>query len=661
LVATTFAGLLHPREAIAGPPTPKIQILNPVDRTADGGTPPDTNRPVLSDKATSQDERYTLSAWVKDPPGPVDVKFQVGAGPVVEADRVVAGDTHEVDWNIPGTVSDGPATLTANLYAEGTNTLLATDVEQVSVMNGTIVPQKSPAIDLVYPTGNGKMGFYSNGTGPWTGIMKAVASEDTTFVRFHYTTSAPGAEPNWTPCATGTPEQAAAGMRCDLTDPDKGSDVTAVGAISNSSPGPERQAEFDGGSDAQRVLPYVQRPEEVKLSPDRLTIPKGDIGQECSKLITVKVRDQKGRAIPTANVDVHATGPSDGTKFGQGPFDSSSNAQAPEEGHSEEPGHDCEGLAPAEQFIGTEGSNARTAAPDVKHIESTAEGTTDAGTFTFQVFATQEGTTQLLAWVDQVPNDLQGRSEATGAGGIGWGQPPAPLPTEIKLTPTVASKKRNKCVRMQLVARSGGVPLKDRNIDVHLRGPKKSDTSFCNPADASPRRKPTLGGHHGGKHADRTKHAEGETGPNGGFIFGVTSAARGDVDVTTWLDQKDDDVLGSSEPTKNGVITFSPTGKRDITIAYNRKRVRKGRYVLFFGSVLGEGACSSRKIVKLKVRQAGTHRPFYKARRSRTDKEGTYSIRYKMRRHGVNAKVVAPKGANCKRAVSRLVSVFRER
>lgn len=100
-----------------------------------------------------------------------------------------------------------------------------------------------------------------------------------------------------------------------------------------------------------------------------------------------------------------------------------------------------------------------------------------------------------------------------------------------------------------------GEPIAGVNVDVHLRGPGE-DPRFCTPeGGGSDRRAPEDGGHttvagngDEGVHQDtNTHHTEGDTGPNGRFVVGITSDQLGDSDLVAWIDSEEDDERGENE------------------------------------------------------------------------------------------------------------------
>ncbi|MDQ4065493.1 MAG: hypothetical protein M3161_05545, partial [Actinomycetota bacterium] len=254
----------------------------------------------------------------------------------------------------------------------------------------------------------------------------------------------PGTEPQWKVCGTelvGTTSNSRAGngVRCTLTAEDQLA-VTGVAAVTNDSPD-DYEARFNQSGDAVAVgSAYAQQPTGLAFVTDGLQRVEREPSSQrfyCSAAQTVVLTDQAGRHIASANVDVHATGPNDQLKYDT--FSVLTINQAPDRGaHQEEPAFDCTGqrtaaptAPPGNGNPDTQGEHQRFGAPDRKHIESLAGGTSDIGRFSFRLHATEEGTTDFTVWVDEVDdgcltNDdafTEGELNVTGA--IGWVRNPS--------------------------------------------------------------------------------------------------------------------------------------------------------------------------------------------------------------------------------------------
>lgn len=135
----------------------------------------------------------------------------------------------------------------------------------------------------------------------------------------------------------------------------------------------------------------------------------------------------------------------------------------------------------------------------------------------------------------------------------------APL---LQLEPAESSGVIRTCQPLTLrLTDATGQALGGENVDVHLTGPNDG-ARFCQPQGGSTRRAPDEGAHTGaetdeGLHTESdpdTHHTEGETRPNGTFSFGVTSNAKGDSNITIWVDRNDDDVPDSAESSDISVL-----------------------------------------------------------------------------------------------------------
>lgn len=647
--------------ASASPAKP-IEILNPIPQEQAGGELAD--EALVSDQPTPENATYKLAAWVPTvPPGAV-VEFEVSTVPptTIEATGRI-GDTFFAEWAIPNTLSDGSRTLTAILFSGVGGTEIGRDTMPIIIKQGVgaLIPPPDAAatVDLTNPGETGSVGFYQPTGKPWRAVLNAVTSQDTTFVEFLYTLSKPGTQPEWKSCGFATVSSQSARLVCVLADKEDGTKVTAIGAVANTTDedvGSEFGAdpEFNESTDAQRVIPYVQIPSSVTTTPETQRVEMASNGTfPCAQVLSVKVLDQVGKAIPGANVDVSAVGPDDSLGFSLNTNNTTrttSTLQAPDKGpHVKELGFNCQGSTTATN-TGQQGEHNIAGGDDEKHIESVA-GTNIDGIFTFNIHSFAAGTTQLTASVDLNDDDILDVEEPVDGAAIGWGESPAPASPQLFISPTSAEGGLNDCVRFALVARKGGSPEPSQNVDIHITG---DGAAFCDPADASPRRDPDLGGHTGPSEGDdSTLHQEGETGPNGTFIFGVTSSSPGDVNVFAWLDTTEDDVF-ADEPSASGGATFAATGDRLITLESSKNRQRSGRSVNFFGFIEGERVCEDNQIVKLKSR-AGSKR-FRTIASTATDSEGGYSFRIKVKRTK-DYRAIAPKNDSCKAAKSNRVRV----
>ncbi|MFN2594200.1 MAG: hypothetical protein ABR579_04850 [Actinomycetota bacterium] len=455
VVVSLFASLI-----VAGIPTaswgagsakPSIAFLNPSSFSSSGergitisNQPPDSG-PGCCDGAT---DTYRLSAWVSDPPPNYSVFFSFEQNSldleITNTQQTQEGDWQS-QWSIPATVLDGPATLHAYVVVN--------EEAVAEVMQPVTITKEADTNHIAYPQSDGMFGTYAAlatalpAKGAATRKLPAgtvdvqyTGSPSSSYIRTFYTTSAPGTEPNWKECATESVGSNGAdnGIRCTLASADDQAAVTALASVINDSPN-DYDDRFNQSGDAVAVSPYVQQPTALTIDPAGASQRVGLSNSEiffCSTASLVTLTDQLGRQIPGANIDVHATGPSDTLKFDTFSTVLSKN-KAPDRGdHAEQTAYDCTGqntttgAPPGDANPDTEGVHRRFGAPDRKHIESLGGGTSDAGTFSFRFHADDVGQTDFTAWVDEqddgclTNDDLFLPGELYAVGAVGWGQDP---------------------------------------------------------------------------------------------------------------------------------------------------------------------------------------------------------------------------------------------
>jgi hypothetical protein len=454
LMAGMLMTLIVPVAASGGADQPKIAFLNPSGFSNAGergyivSDAPTDSGPGCCD---ASDGLFRFSAWVAGAPPGASVFFTVVQGAL---DYEIVGsnnqgganptDTWDAQWDMPPEVLNGPAEVNAYLVLDNE------PIAQAS-LDVTIV-RVAQAVDIAYPSSGGAFGVFSglanalpdkgNATRKKPiGIIDALYTytPDAAYVRAFYTTSTPGTVPEWKACATdqiqifGDPDD---GIRCTIESAPEAAAVTAVGAVVNSSPG-DYDPRFNQSGDAVRVTTYQQQPAQLSLN-DRFEqrVSKNADADVfyCSRSITATVSDQVGRAIPGANIDVKAVGPTDGLKFHTSTV--FSTPVAPDRGgHTVEPGYDCsesseeDGVVPTNPSPDTQGEHPLFGNPDVKHVES-PRGTNDTGNYSFMLHANAAGVTQYTVWVDEADDgcgandDRFTLGEVADAGSIGWNDEP---------------------------------------------------------------------------------------------------------------------------------------------------------------------------------------------------------------------------------------------
>ena len=478
-------------------PVPSIEFLNPSSfaEAGDAGI-------IVSDRQPGRPNAgkatYRLSAWTRNAPANAGVEFELLAGGVsldtFDGVRKVGSDTFEYRWNISDTLPDGPYTVRATLFASNN----AVD----SVDQAVTITRLADRAELVYPNTE-ESSFPSDGT---FGTYRPLAAElpgegsaqrekpvgnidanhtkgtdvsgGTTRVRAFYTISKPGTKPNWIVCGTeatpGHPTLDSAandGVRCTLKEASHQLNVTAVAVLANSSPGTYDPVANAAG-DATRVLKsYAQ-------VPTKFDVPTGDggiaaatnDGFECFTVLT-ELSDQVGREIVGANIDVHATGPSDKLRFDTGLGSEAPAKQADRNHQLQEPAYNCLATAGGD----TQSEHQVLGGPDMKHIESDADGTDDSGRwgFRFKVadgqVSTDRFTVNFTAYVDEgddgcrVNNDELTGDELFRSGAVGLGVVPgaAASPTIVPKQPCGAARPSRRSLTLEssqaAVKRGGSV------------------------------------------------------------------------------------------------------------------------------------------------------------------------------------------------------------
>jgi hypothetical protein len=624
---------------------PKITFLNPSGYST---------TMTISDKP-DRDSLVHLVAWVQAVPANPLVEFEiqpaVGNAITLDGERA-SDDTWEAFAGVSG-LTDGTYTLRAILYSNLTEA--ASTTQDVSLTrNDPVPPPAADTVELTYPPNATSLGF-SNITGKRpAALLEAVVSDGTDQVRALYTTTAPGLAPNWISCgAEAVPSTGQnVTVRCTLAENTAFQSVTAVAVVANNTPVPSDPSPFaDATGDAHRVSPYSQVPTSVSVTPETVRVDPG-----ACVLLTARVRDQSGRSIAAANVDVHVVGPNDQIRFGTIQRTTSPTAsqltsgfQAPDKSHvSSQDGIDCGN----EERAGRQGDHNIPGANDPQHIESTT-GSDDEGKFFFALFSDSSGGSVVTTFVDNDDDDVLDANEATGGARIGWGQD-APAPTtELFFDPRSSAGTSGDCQRIVLAVKRAGNALPNVNVDIHASGPD-STIAFCTPSDGTIGRAPDQN-HVGNADDETTRHVEGETNTAGQFIFGVVSGSGGTTNLLGWLDELDDDIQTAGEPIANASVQWDISGARTISIRSNKSSVPAGHKVNISGSIDGAGACESEQKVRLMARRLNATR-FQRVTSTVTDASGDYLFQVLVKR-SKKYKTVAPAAEVCDVARSRAITV----
>ena len=459
-----------------GSATPQINFLNPSSFAVGAA-----DSVMLSDRVPSRPrtgpDGYRISAWIANAPTNAGVEFELLSNGValetLDAVTPVGDDTFDYGWDVPDTLPDGPYTLRATLFSNNE----AIDNDEVDIT----IARLGDRATVDYPTvsgdptdwpGDGSFGTFRPLAVelPDKGLAKrgkpvgnvdashTVGTElngGTTRVRSFYTISKPGTEPAWIACGTektpGHPVPSSAandGVRCTLQDPRHQTRVTAVAVLPNSSPH-EWEDTANGAGDAVRVFnSYRQVPTDFGVTEgNNEVITENPGGAYPCTTIVADLKDQMGREIAGANIDLHSTGPSDKFRIDTGLAPHSGILPADRNHELTEPGYDC--FSDSDQSLGDQSEHQILGGSDIKHAEADIDGTSDAGEwgFSFRVPAgqvnDQRWSVNSALWVDErsdgcrANEDVLTSNELFALAQVGLDQAPAPTSE-----PFVASLER---------------------------------------------------------------------------------------------------------------------------------------------------------------------------------------------------------------------------
>lgn len=559
------------------PGSPVVRILNPIRAS----TPA-----KMSDKYDGFDRRFHINAIGRGLPSEAVLEAYALTD---QSTEVVLGtlcpvpetrDTFDGFWDIPETFREGFADLRIKAFdraGEGAQ-VLATDQVRVDVQHrdGGTSPA-SANVTILWPVNDGPLGFFRNKAGEWKANIQGIGSPGTSGFSVRYSTTPLGGEPRFTDCDPASPpvttrasDQARQfDFPCRLRAGDRPSAVTAIAAVAQN------------GSDSSavhRVHPFIQQTADMKVtlssiapatqtSAEWAERPSGrrrGAGKGCLTFEAF-VRDQFGRPVYGANVDVQLRGPSDAASFGADTAD----AAAPDKVATTENGVACSPPGtPSTTF--RQGRSVVADGPDVKAIESGSVGTNDAGKWRFTFFSGEPGVATVTAWVDDEPlvsdtsdrptdNDRADPHEPSGTLNAEWLESPITL----DISPDKQSSSVGSCRIYKLSVVSGTSAITDFNIDVHVRTPD-TEVRLCGEGSAS-LRPPDSAHADGPLHQASTStldaqcpaldfstpgppchHLEGTTDEDGELIFGMSSALTGTMRIRAWADGEPDQ--DSDEP-----------------------------------------------------------------------------------------------------------------
>ena len=434
LAGVSMAQQASPSPTVANP----VKFINP----STGG--PGTEISFKDDNADpALGETFHLVAGAKNAPSgsKVTFKYKKGSDPeitIAEVPAVGGSDAFDTQWAKPAGLGEGSVTLSATL-ADSSNNILSRD-EIVATVNDAdpgatpTEENRGETVEITAPANGTALGFYKQANNTHVGGIAVSMSADVANVDVFFSKAPIGSAPTWTSCGTETKANAANGVRCTLPADTQPADVTAIGALAKNTANTSVPAGTDADSgDAHRVYGYSQTPGSFTFAPGTSQeVPPDASGNfACSQVFTATLLDTDGRPIAGANVDIHAQHPVDEIFFDDSDATGTNNtspSQAPDASHSSatEGAVDCEGTAIPRAFSGTQGRHESGGAEDIKHIESTAPGTDDSGSFKFQVYNRTKttGVTQVTIWADRDNDDQLCNGEASGNVAVGWGTPP---------------------------------------------------------------------------------------------------------------------------------------------------------------------------------------------------------------------------------------------
>ncbi|MDQ3951682.1 MAG: hypothetical protein M3279_01780 [Actinomycetota bacterium] len=564
-----------------------VQLLNP--------SPAYDDTPKVSDRFDGVDSLYTIVARTTGSaesaileavvsPQNSDGTYQ---NEILIGDLVRAGpesDVWQLDWDIPSSLREGLARITVRAFVETAGGFVETGSDSAVVDVFYSDPTAAPlgayeTVDLVWPEQDGPLGWYKPRVGAWRVVIDGTTSPGANFVQLFFSTSAPGQELSFVPCgntgitARGTHNTFSG--RCTLDALTLPSQVTTIAALAE-----YREAvsgtRFPQAADVRSVDSYDLDPHDMSVAITPLWRRAIAPAAACQSF-TVTVTDEHGRPVLGANVDMHATGPTDELVIiGNGIF-------VPQD-HATEQTLPCPSSLPLPQTPRTQGDHNVPGGIDSKHME-TGQGTgldlmaQPSGETGFMIASENPGFTDLLVWVDeeQIGRETQQRGadddrlepgEPAGAARLQWLR----APITLSLDPVGGTSPTGTCFPYVVKARAGTAAVPGINVDVHATGPDDA-LDFCSPPDAIERRapsaatganaheaeEPTESHHFSGDGAD-AQHTEGETDPAGNFVVGLTSPITGDTSVVAWIDGEagaDNDVQDGGETSTSGTISWA--------------------------------------------------------------------------------------------------------
>ncbi|MDQ3916830.1 MAG: hypothetical protein M3323_16130, partial [Actinomycetota bacterium] len=605
LAVATFAPAAsgQPAPAPSGSPSSgapdgelRVELLNPSAAYDDP--------PKISDRFDGTDSRYTIAVRTTGSAESAIVEAYVAVQEPSGSfgnDRTIGGltrvneasDVWQLEWDIPASFPEGLARVTVRAFVETAAGFVETGSDTVEAELFHSDPTQGPigaweTADLTWPEQDGPLGWYKPRVGAWRVLLNGTTSAGANFVQMLVSTSPAGEPLTFTPCGSAAAVERSGGFRtfqgrCTLGALSLPSQVRAVAAVAEF-----RQeatgVRFPQGADVSAVRSYAVKPEDMSIRitpPIRRAAAPATTCQEFAAVVT----DEHGNLVLGANVDIHATGPTDSLVV-------TNTGLAVPEGHATEKTSICPGGPPVPSDPLTLADHNVPGALDPKHMESTLGTGLDytaqpSGQTIFRIASASPGFTDLTAWVDDEEIRRETDQRPADSDALDAGEPVAHArmqwigaPLTLSLDPLGGTAAAATCFPYTVKARAGTDAVPGINVDVHATGPD-DELDFCDPAGAVPRRAPARGAgttaheaedpsesHHFSSTGPDAQHTEGETDAAGNLVVGLTSPLPGDSSVVAWIDGEpgaDDDVQGGAETAASGTISWATaTGEAEL-------------------------------------------------------------------------------------------------
>jgi hypothetical protein len=590
-----------PSGSQAGPPEGELEVelLNPSAAYDDP--------PKISNRFDGTDNRYNVAARVTGSPEASIVEAYVAMsdgeggfendttiGELTKVHR--ASSVWQLEWEIPPSQEEGIVRFTVRAFVETAGGFVesGSDSVEAELFYSSTLPAPLGAYDtadLTWPEQDGPLGWYKPRVGAWRAVLRGTTSPGATHVQMLTSTTPPGQPLAFVPCGTAPATQAPGAAyktftgKCTLGGLSVPADVRAIAVVAELRDG-ATGVRFPGAADVSAVQSYAARPEnmQITITPQISRFPAPATG---CRFIAATVRDEYGNLVLGANVDLHATGPSESLIIYE-------TGLAVPAGHATEKTPVCPGGPPVVPTTPLNlGEHNVPGVVDTKHMENSVGTGLDfqnqpIGQATFGIASEAPGFTELTAWVDDeeigretdqrpADNDVLDPGEPVAHARMQW----LGAPITLSLNPVGGTAIAGTCFPYTVKARTGTDAVPGINVDLHATGPD-DDLDFCDPPGVLPRRAPQRGAgataheaeettesHHFTSTGPDTQHTEGDTDAAGNFVVGITSPVAGDSSVVAWVDGEpgaDDDVQGGAEVAASGTVSWATsTGEAELS------------------------------------------------------------------------------------------------